>query len=217
MVRAILKGRKTQTRRVVKGPALQWLKTISFTPNHPNYVSLPENELSPYGCAGDRLWIEETSVAYGHWDAVRHGKASQRVAFRRLADRGRCRLSLQSRRSRHSPPNSCFADLPHAPVNLYALTPRAASRITLEVTAVVSRLQISARKTRSPRGIERDGDGWRAYRGGPCVELVTMSYATSLEAINAVRGYGWQSNPWVWVVKLRSHGIMVYHLVKIRY
>jgi hypothetical protein len=57
MVRAILEGRKTQTRRVVKGQALDWLESAGFTPE---YTSLPENGLCPYGQPGDRLWVRET-------------------------------------------------------------------------------------------------------------------------------------------------------------
>ena len=55
MVRAILEGRKTVTRRAVKGSGLKFL--ADFTPE---YVALPENHLCPYGKPGDRLWVRET-------------------------------------------------------------------------------------------------------------------------------------------------------------
>jgi hypothetical protein len=45
MVRALLEGRKTQTRRIVKG--------------HP-HVLPPLNIGCPYGVPGDRLWVRET-------------------------------------------------------------------------------------------------------------------------------------------------------------
>ncbi len=53
MVRAILEGRKTMTRRVVKGEALNWLDNAGFTPV---FVADPENYLCPYGVPGDREW-----------------------------------------------------------------------------------------------------------------------------------------------------------------
>lgn len=57
MVRAILEGRKTQTRRVVKGIALDWLRPDGFTPE---FTASPENSLCPYGNPGDTLWVRET-------------------------------------------------------------------------------------------------------------------------------------------------------------
>lgn len=57
MVRAILEGRKTQTRRIVKGMALDWIIDIEFSPE---FVSHPENGLCPYGNVGTRLWVRET-------------------------------------------------------------------------------------------------------------------------------------------------------------
>ena len=57
MVRAILDGTKTQTRRAVKGWALEWLQPGMFTPE---YVAMPENGACPYGKLGDRLWVRES-------------------------------------------------------------------------------------------------------------------------------------------------------------
>ncbi len=68
MVRAILDGKKTQTRRVVKGDD-QWFGC--FTGDCPHeLVSECEPELaklSPYGGPGDRLWLRET------WAKAREG------------------------------------------------------------------------------------------------------------------------------------------------
>ena len=56
MVRAILSGQKTQTRRVVKGMALEWLQPAMFTPE---FVADPFNGMCPYGQPGERLWVRE--------------------------------------------------------------------------------------------------------------------------------------------------------------
>lgn len=56
MVHALLDDTKTQTRRIVKGMALEWLQTGMFTPE---YVAMPQNDMCPYGKVGDRIWVRE--------------------------------------------------------------------------------------------------------------------------------------------------------------
>lgn len=60
MVRAICNGTKTVTRRKVKGLALDWLK--DFTPE---FIADEGNRFSPYGYAGDTLWVRETYTQNG--------------------------------------------------------------------------------------------------------------------------------------------------------
>ena len=59
MVRAILDGRKTQTRRIVKKhPFIEAGFTIDF-------INDPDNAgLCPHGQSGDRLWVRETYTNY---------------------------------------------------------------------------------------------------------------------------------------------------------
>lgn len=66
MVRAILAGSKTQTRRVVKGWPLGWL--AEFTPE---FVAATGNRACPHGAPGDRLWVRETFRISGHEDCAR--------------------------------------------------------------------------------------------------------------------------------------------------
>jgi hypothetical protein len=67
MVRAILEGRKTVTRREVKKPAALDCLAAGF---EPDFLALPGNaDLCPYGKAGDRLWVRET------WARIRIAQA----------------------------------------------------------------------------------------------------------------------------------------------
>lgn len=56
MVRAILDGRKSQTRRLVRGKALEWLQPNMFSAD---FVALEQHRVCPYGYPGERLWVRE--------------------------------------------------------------------------------------------------------------------------------------------------------------
>lgn len=66
MVRAILEGRKTVTRREVKKQAALDCLAAGF---EPPFLALPGNaDLCPYGQPGDRLWVRETWARVGNCD-----------------------------------------------------------------------------------------------------------------------------------------------------
>jgi hypothetical protein len=180
MVRALLDGSKTQTRRIVKGRALDWLQPGMF---NREYVASPDNGLSPYGFAGDRLYVRET------WQHSNHPLGpydSDSLVFYR-AD---------------------YFDDPHGPDGEKSPEgryrewrpsihmPSAASRILLEVTGVrIERLQ----------DISED-DAWAEG----CPEDATWAldwYQLLWNSLNAARGYGWDVNPWVWVVEFKKVGV----------
>lgn len=138
MVRAILDGRKTQTRRVVKWTALEWLASGVFTPE---YVASPKNFLCPYGIPGDRLYVRET------WAEVIYttdGIESDRTIYR--ANQYPYEESTKWRPSIHMP--------------------RWASRILLEITDIrVERLQDISERDAEKEGYKRiPVAGWE-YQG----------------------------------------------------
>lgn len=120
MVRALLDGSKTQTRRAWRvqpppGVRIGWV---------------PGETRQPYGWAGDRLWVRETfgisydgsAIPWTGADAQRDGKVIYRATFDEKPDEGR---------------------LPWKPS---IFMPRWASRITLEITGVrAERLQAISR------------------------------------------------------------------------
>lgn len=153
MVKAILSGTKTQTRRIVK----------------PQQFPLGTCVACPYGTVGDRLWVRET------WLQVPAG-----IAFR--ADGGDHYGAGGKLKWRPS-----------------IFMPRAASRITLEVTGVrVERLQGISEDDAEAEGVAAEP------HNGSCVDrrCFVKAYASLWDSLNAKRS-PWSSNPWVWVLSFR--------------
>jgi hypothetical protein len=174
MVRAILAGTKTQTRRVVKGWPLELLSTpANFTPE---YVAHPENKACPYGRPGDRLWVRETHMDLGACYIYRADPG---------AEKERALVA----------PGQRWKPAIHMP--------RAASRITLEVTGVrVERLQAISEADALAEGIVETCGGY----GLPAGEHYhaadpRQSYFSLWEAINGPGSV--EANPWLWCVEFR--------------
>jgi len=187
MVRAILAGKKTQTRRLVSG-ALHtavstfepencglWQQVVAASAQFP--VSYGPLVRCPYGGAGGRLWVREAFALPRALDSVRPGELpvierDVPVWYRAsdgeesLANRGRWRSSLHM--------------------------PRWASRLTLDVEAVrVERLHAIT---------EADAVG----EGAPARD----SFAALWDSINSTRA-PWADNPYVWVVSFRRSEVCV--------
>ena len=186
MVRAILAGAKTVTRRAVKECHIDAAPPASF------FQWLRER--CPYGLPGDRLWVRE---AFIHEPADFCWEASVSIP---------CRPASTVYRADHE------GDTRGAGWKPSIYMPRNLSRITLEVTGVrVERLQDISEKDAQAEGIERTEDFfgcpcWRVY-GEPDGEEVVApddpigSYRSLWESINGPGS--WEANPWVWAVSFR--------------
>lgn len=186
MVRALLAGTKTQTRRGVKGVPLDWLDEAGFTPE---FVAAPDNGLCPYGGPGDQLWVKETwrpRSSIQPWDLdVRYEAdgAERTIKDGEFGD-GDWKMPKAAARGNVSP----------------LFMPRFASRLTLQITNVrVERLQdiseadAEAEGTQEPSLVPLIGAFWSSRDG----------YAKLWEHIN---GKGsWAANPWVWAVSFEVH------------
>ena len=219
MVRAILSGSKTQTRRVVKpGRGQEWLRpsTLLLSPRakpvlidgqqwaqfaHPEagkmFMGIQHDEWSPLGCVrcphgapGDRLWVREAFDPIYPQDPHYNGGRPIEYDYRATYQHGYRLGDSLGIKKRWTP-------------SIYM--PREASRITLQVTDVrVERLQDISEADAIAEGIEADrqpGDKvplWRNYATGGTTICPQHSYRTLWESIN---GDGsWSINPWVWVV-----------------
>lgn len=210
MVRAILAGRKTQTRRVVKPQPLVgdggcWFpeppqKPTSRARHYANEAHMRRGlplDFQFYGAPGDRLWVKETwqpraSARAVGWEVT---YAADGSVFFHDVDR--------------VPGSWKFPKAAAIGWVTPLFMPRWASRLTLEVTGVrVERLNAISEEDAKAEGVERFDTGWRDYSSerpgeptGACFAEARDSFRTLWESIN---GEGsWESNPWVWVVDFR--------------
>ncbi|RAU43476.1 MULTISPECIES: hypothetical protein [unclassified Pseudomonas] len=189
MVRAILEGRKTVTRREVKKQAALDCLAAGF---EPSFLTLPGNaDLCPYGRAGDRLWVRETWAADAQVDSIAPRDLSQGEPILYPADcavrQTGCSMITQGR-GRPS-------------IHM----PRWASRILLEIADVrVERLQDITYEQAVAEGVHRDR-GCRVWTAtdedGTCHKYPIPAFKDLWTGINGPQA--WESNPWVWVVEFK--------------
>ena len=205
MVRAILDGRKTQTRRPIKwkqtrfteigeredGSKWPWSEDAEHTCDfwHP----------CPFGAVGDRIWVRET------WGVVSHAFSDDGLMIDWVPDR----------------PSTAIHEMPfgngyYSGYAIYAADgdftwgdddgyedgrscwkpsihmPRAASRILLEITDVrVERLRSMSQDDARAEGVIAASGPMEA--GLAFRELWDSIYGEE----------SWKANPWVWVIKFK--------------
>jgi hypothetical protein len=185
MVRALLDGSKTQTRRIVKPQ-----------PDHPAFAKhhmLASDDESidlylhsstlhraircPYGQLGDRLWVRENfaprsddEMSYARWMTGDRSGPSPEIMF--AADRGDPYIT-RWRPSIHMPRWAC--------------------RVTLEIVSVrVERLQDISEADAKAEGCEPAECCYAYYHG----------YSKLWESINGAGS--WDANPWVWCIEFKQ-------------
>lgn len=193
MVRAILAGRKTQTRRIVKpqpefrdvgGVFHSWAfkkrhaAGFWLYPNAKEHI-LPECQ---FGQPDDRLLVRE-SIRY----SKEHGNHYYFADSAGVGNLVHARLPKKSVPSIHMP--------------------RWASRITLEITGVrVERLQDIGEEDAIAEGVETHIDDGVTYYGGyGCGDVrPDRAFQVLWQSIYGVDSWG--ANPWVWVIEFKRLG-----------
>lgn len=192
MVRAILDGRKTQTRRPVQLPkdGLVWrwdgawvdsgfedtgqYMHIQFRCKSDPWEADPRDQTlhrvgCPYGFPGDKLWVRETFAYYPDEKHVIYAASEgDELAAGGTNLKGCWKPSI--------------------------FMPRWASRITLEITEVrVQRVQEITAADAIAEGILVDDRQLRE----------TPNFRQLWDSINAKRGFGWKENPWCWCLTFK--------------
>lgn len=178
MICAILAGTKTQTRRALKLPRrCSWYAGLGGESEGwvqddecPAWWHVGEQRC-PYGKPGDRLWVRETWAYHTHaigsvTDADGpwvYAADGERALRSRLCDRWRPSIHM----------------------------PRAASRITLEITDVrVDRLRDIGEADAADEGV--------IWEQG---QTAVHAFETLWESINGPGS--WDQNPWVWIIEFK--------------
>ncbi|MCG3462699.1 hypothetical protein L7G72_12700 [Xenorhabdus bovienii] len=207
MVRAILDGRKTQTRRAVKYQPCE-------LPDSPTYPLLKDGKLAwcrkgeddhggwidcPYGKIGDQLWVRETFCPV--FDAQYAEGEIDWIDYRATP-----RYSAEYPAGWHLEPEDPAALKWRPSIHM----PRWASRITLEVTDTrVERLQDIKEEDALAEGIKTGRFGnksnWRDgfYAPGDNQPCFSAKEAFKYLWQSIYSEESWNNNPWVWVIEFR--------------
>ena len=201
MVRAILDGRKNQTRRIVN-PSIAPIvnECFKFNGKWCNHTFGYElGELCPYGIEGNRLWVRETFRHFGN--KFQDGKSFALVTYRQ--DGSSREIEVQN------PPKEKWWNTGKTPWKPSIYMRRWASRITLEITGVrVDRLQDISRDDAAAEGVD-----CKTCPTTESAESIVKGYG--VHKVDYVAGYkslwksingkgSWDANPWVWCLTFKK-------------
>ena len=187
MVKAILDGRKTMTRRVIKP---QPIITGLFA-DYKNITTLIENlfEFCPHGQVGDRFWVRETWRPYSEKDVQIEYRADGVV------------IDYPER-----PQFSFYGCGQNWKPSIHM--PRWASRIILDIIGIkVERLQDITEDDTIAEGIvmSKLGTNYQNFFDGTFwINSSKPIFESLWDSINSKRGYPWTNNPWVWVISFKT-------------
>lgn len=212
MVRALLDGRKTQTRRIMKvqpepsksRPGDFWFSSkklesmvhvSDLAPGNSPIVDCHlffQEHCCPFGAVGDRIWVREAFRVHSRATDVATlvYKASERNSWTEQTHRVPVAVC-----NKPATPEKWTPSL-HMP--------RWASRITLEITDVrVERLNAISQEDAQAEGMELTG--WRPTYSDPDSggEVMTL-YDNFAELWSSIYGdESWKANGWVWVISFK--------------
>lgn len=200
MIRAILAGRKTMTRRAIKPQPERQPVACAYVTSGWALEGLPNEHgvkgcscievKCPYGVPGSRLYVKE--AAY-----IAPPNFCDPIDANARDDQGRPRV-IGYAASMDGEAVRCAEDYGVKKTSPIFL-PRWASRITLEITEVrVERVQSISEADVRAKGIE-----WNEgpFRVGHTNHI--SAFKSSWDKLNGPRGFPWESNPWVWVLSFR--------------
>lgn len=206
LVRAILDGRKTQTRRVIKPQpdfqtkGVQW-KSLWIANRGFDIYKAFADIACPYGEKGDQLWVREA------WNHLQEIDGNLTYLWN---DDGTPKMKTFYKATDPDHEDSYYD--PDTDETSYMKwkpsihMPRWASRLTLEIINTrVERIQDISDNDAFAEGCNGPMpcmSGGEITECGP--DTPVHDFKDSWDSINKKRGYGWQDNPWVWVIEFKK-------------
>jgi hypothetical protein len=222
MVRAILDGRKTATRRPIKIE----LGLADTDKNDPSYLKIPDaygdywdaKDLCRYQ-PGDVLWVREAwrigawnedmstitvdykadGFARREWLYVEDEEAFERYWIQSTEDAMKAGMQTDADGKYHWEPGE-------APTKWRPSIhmPRVAARLFLEVTDVrVERVQDITVHNVECEGLRPINNPLIYQDKETALSVCQREFKALWDSIYAKKGYGWDANPWVWVYEFK--------------
>lgn len=212
MINAIIAGTKTQTRRVITKP-----NEVVFSKQLYPVQNVPDHLMNawdiwlkcPYGQVGNNLWVRETwAQLCNHPDLG--------CEYEGFFCDSECKyFQIEYRADTNNPypgewPKEEAKGNPDAPKWKPSIhMPKKYCRLWLKVLSVkVERVQEISVDDIMAEGVE---DGYFAPIGIPEEEhkkladhIMIQRWIELWDSINKKRGYGWDANPWVWVIEFEK-------------
>ncbi|HID1043899.1 TPA: hypothetical protein ACXDF7_004728 [Klebsiella pneumoniae] len=202
MVRALLDGRKTQTRRIIKDCTVGSDQISKFIQIEKKFIGcypedVPEliRECCPYGVPGDRIWVREAFRVHSRATDVATlvYKASERNSW--------------TEQTRRVPVAVCNKPATPEKWTPSLHMPRWASRILLEITDVrVERLNAISEEDATAEGVPPAGSLLPDYPGTfltPKGDFATAKVAFQRLWESIYGEESWKANGWVWVISFK--------------
>lgn len=198
MVKAILEGRKTQTRRVVKSDLI--INQAEFECGNRPHVIRSEPSLQywvengcPFGQVGDRLWVRETFMDLSGTGVEHRDSEGQLQKYAYATDCPRGSHSDELRKD--------FGLKWKPSIHM----PRSASRILLEITNIrVEHLNGISKTDAIAEGVDKYHNSDFYVRYGFENDWCANAFASFAYLWESVYGKeSWTANPWVWVVEFK--------------
>lgn len=194
MVKAILEGRKTQTRRIIKPQPFLNKQYSSEEPTYKEWFSMNGShndsvekwiQFCPHGKVGDQLWVRETWAEVMEEEDLMFVYKASNIEELNTGD--------------EDDNGNIFKWRPSI------FMPRKASRIQLEIVNIrVERLDNISEEDAKAEGVEGIDGKYLDYSNTKSKHYCLSAFSSYEELWIKINGKeSWEKNPWVWIIEFK--------------